>query len=204
MALGVHHPKPSERRQELFELAEQQAGFFTAGQARDLGYSDRLMHHHKRTGNWEEHGWGLYRLKHFPHSQEEDFVRLSLWSRNKAGEPQAVVSHESALRLFDLSDVLPDKYHFTVPLGFRKRPPSDVILHRATLNSPDIQHREGFNITTPLRTLLDVAKTNFALEQFDLALEQGLEQGFLRKTKLREALQHFSNEYQRIVKRALR
>jgi predicted transcriptional regulator of viral defense system len=203
MELIVHSPKLNERRQELFELAVQQAGFFTAGQARNLGYSDRLMHHHKRQGNWEEHGWGLYRLNHYPHNQEEDFVRLSLWSRNKAGVPQAVLSHESALRLFELSDVLPDKYHLTVPVGFRKNAPGDVILHPGRLG-PDIQQREGFSVTTPLRALLDVANTHFALEQFDLALTQALERGLVRKARLLEALEAFPVVTRRIVTKATR
>lgn len=201
MSLSI--PKLSERKQELFDLAEQQAGFFTAGQARDLGYSDRLIHHHKSMGNWEEHGWGLYRLKHFPHSQEEDFVRLSLWSRNKTGEPQAVVSHESALRLFELSDVLPSKYHLTVPTSFRKHAPSDVILHTNRLKPFDIQQREGFAITTPLRTLLDVAKASFAIEQFELSLSQGLERGLIRKSKLGESLQSFPILYRHLVEKVL-
>lgn len=205
MELGVHTSKMNERRQELFELAVQQAGFFTAGQARELGYSNRLMHHHKRKGNWEEHGWGLYRLKYFPHSQDEDLVRLTLWSRNKAGEPQAVVSHDTALRLFELSDVLPDKYHLTVPVGFRKNATPEVILHRGDLEPKDIQLHEGFSVTTPLRTLLDFARvhTPFNLPEFALALLQALDRGLVRKEKLAQRLEEFPEAYQQVIKEKL-
>jgi predicted transcriptional regulator of viral defense system len=196
MELGVHPSIYSERRQDLFELAVQQAGFFTAGQARDLGYSTRLIHHHKAKGNWEEHGWGLYRLKHFPHSQDEDLVKLTLWSRNKAGEPQAIVSHDTALRLFDLSDVLPDKYHLTVPLGFRKHAPSEVVLHRGRLERGDIQQREGFSVTTPLRTLLDVANNKLSLEQFSLGVQQALELGLVRRETLIKQRGDFPEGYE--------
>lgn len=199
MEVGNHNSAYSERRQELFDLAVQQAGFFTSGQARDLGYSTRLIHHHKTKGNWEEHGWGLYRLKHFPHSQDEDLVRLTLWSRNKAGEPQAVVSHDTALRLFDLSDVLPDKYHLTVPAGFRKDAPSDVVLHRGKLEIGDVQQREGFSVTTPLRTLIDVAKNNLSLEQFGLALKQALELGLVRRDTLIKRREDFPEAYQKVL-----
>ncbi len=202
MELAVHTSKPNDRRQELFELAVQQAGFFTAGQARELGYSNRLMHHHKSKGNWEEHGWGLYRLKYFPHSPDEDLVRLTLWSRNKAGEPQAVVSHDTALRHFELSDVLPDKYHLTVPVGFRKNALPEVILHYGELESKDIQQREGFSVTTPLRTLLDFARDQspFNLPEFTLALLQALDRGFVRKEKLLERLEDFPVVYQKVMK----
>jgi predicted transcriptional regulator of viral defense system len=195
----VHNSAYSERRRELFELAVQQAGFFTSGQARDLGYSTRLIHHHKTKGNWEEHGWGLYRLKHFPHSQDEDLVRLTLWSRNKAGEPQAVVSHDTALRLFDLSDVLPHKYHLTVPRGFRKDAPDDVVLHRGKLEKGDVQQREGFSVTTPLRTLIDVANQNLSPEQFGLAVQQALELGLVRRETLIERRGDFPEVYGRIL-----
>jgi hypothetical protein len=62
MELAVHTTNQRERKQELFELAVQQKGFFTAGQAQKVGYSKRLRHHHKTQGNWEEHGWGLYEI----------------------------------------------------------------------------------------------------------------------------------------------
>ncbi len=116
-----------ERKQELFTLADQQVGYFTAGQARALGYSDRLMHHHKTQGNWLEVGWGLYRLRDYPATAEEDLMRLYLWSRDKQGRPQAVVSHDTALGLYELSDLMPSRYHLSVPPGFRKIPPPEVV-----------------------------------------------------------------------------
>jgi predicted transcriptional regulator of viral defense system len=199
----VHVTKQRDRKEALFELAVRQQGFFTAGQAQAAGYSKRLRHHHKTRGNWEEHGWGLYRLSQFPHSKDDDLVKLTLWSRNKAGEPQAVVSHDTALRLFELSDVLPDKYHLTVPPGFRKEVPKDVVLHHASLASRDIQLREGFSVTTPLRTLTDVAQNNFALEQFRLALEQALELGLVRRETLLKKREEFPDDYRAIVDEVL-
>jgi predicted transcriptional regulator of viral defense system len=202
MGLAVHTTKQRDRKQALYELAVQQQGFFTAGQAQAAGYSKRLRHHHKTSGNWEEHGWGLYRLSQFPHSKDDDLVRLTLWSRNKAGQPQAVVSHETALRVFELSDVLPEKYHLTVPPGFRKEPPDDVILHHARLEVRDIQTREGFSVTTPLRTLIDVAQNNLALEQFGLALAQALGCGLVREEKLFGWLEAFPEPYRTVIKGA--
>jgi hypothetical protein len=184
MDLDVQTSRQRERKQILFKQAVQQQCFFTAAQSQEAGYSNRLRHHHKTQGNREEHGWGLYRLTYFPHGQDEDLVRLTLWSRNKSGPPQAVVSHETSLRLYELSDVLPDKYHLTVPAGFHKELPDDVILHHARLEPQDIQMREGFSVTTPLLTLIDVAKGNSDLEEFDLAAQagSGVWSGAKRKT----------------------
>lgn len=203
MELAVHRTKQRDRKQALYELAVQQQGFFTAGQAQVAGYSKRLRHHHKTQGNWEEHGWGLYRLSQFPHSQDEDLVKLTLWSRNKSGQPQAVVSHDTALRLFELSDVLPEKYHLTVPPGFRKAAPPDVVLHQGRLESQDIQMREGFSVTTLLRTLIDVAQNNLALEQFGLAVEQALELGLMRREKLIKRREEFPDYYRATLDKVL-
>jgi predicted transcriptional regulator of viral defense system len=85
-------------------------------------------------------------------------VRISLWSRNKRGVPQAVVSHEAALRLHGLSDVMPECLHISVPAGFRKQPPKGMVLHKAKLDEVDVEDRGGYRTTTPLRTILDVAR----------------------------------------------
>jgi len=112
------------RADQLFELADGQVGYFTQRQAAELGYSRPLQHHHRQTGEWLHVGWGLYRLRHYPVTPDEELVRLSLWSRNQRGEVQAAVSCETALRLYDLSDLAPARLHLTVPPGFPVRRPS--------------------------------------------------------------------------------
>jgi predicted transcriptional regulator of viral defense system len=67
---------------------------------------------------------GLYRLTSLPPGEHDDLVRLTLWSRNRQDEPQAVVSHESALVLHNLSELLPAEIHLTVPPALRKEPPA--------------------------------------------------------------------------------
>lgn len=176
------------RRQALFELADRQAGYFTAAQARALGYSDRAIHYHKRRGEWIPVGWGLYRLRAYPVSPEEELVRLTLWSRNRKGEPQAVVSHETALRLYGLTDLVPEHYHLTVPFSFRKRPPAGVVLHRARLREGEYREHAGYRVTTPLRTLLDVAAGDLSPEHLAAAVEEALARGLVRRARLEAAL----------------
>lgn len=144
-------------RSQLYEIAERQSGYFTAAQALEVGYSYAAQHYHHKTGNWLRDGWGIYRLARFPYAPGEQLVRLMLWSRDRAGVTQATVSHETALQAYDLSDVLPADTHLTVPNDFRKHPPDGVVLHHANLPKGDLRERDGYRITTPLRTLLDVA-----------------------------------------------
>jgi len=140
---------PRENVQQLYPLAAAQGGYFTAAQARQSGYTYSQQHFHVARGNWLRVDRGIFRLCNFPPHEHEDLIRLSLWSRTQRGNPQVVVSHETALVLHELSDVLPAKIHLTAPPG--------CVLHRAALAAVDIEERAGYRATTPLRTLLDVA-----------------------------------------------
>ena len=71
-----------------YDVAERQARCFTASQALEAGYSHASQSYHHKAGNWLRDGWGIYRLAHFPHVAGEDFVRLMLWSRDRAGVMQ--------------------------------------------------------------------------------------------------------------------
>ena len=60
----------------LYELAAQQGGFFTTGQAKASGYADNTHPHHVRAGNWIRERRGIYRLARFPLAARSD---LMLW-----------------------------------------------------------------------------------------------------------------------------
>ncbi len=147
-----------EAARALLATGHEQGGYFTAKQARRAGYDYPHMEYHVSTGAFERIGRGLYRLASIPPAENDDLIRLSLWSRNRADLPQAVVSHESALILHDLTDLLPNEIHLTVPRRFRKEPPAGCVLHKAILPRRDVEQRTGFGVTTPSRTLLDAAR----------------------------------------------
>lgn len=177
-----------DARARLYQVAEGQAGYFTSAQAREAGYSHATQSYHAKAGNWIREGWGVYRLALFPEAPGGELVRLMLWSRDRKGVVQAAVSHESALAAFELSDVLPAKHHLTVPPGFRKEPPAGVTLHHASLPEEDVMDRDGYRVTTPLRTLLDVAASDISPEHLEAATAQALGRGLVRRSELREAL----------------
>ena len=147
-----------ESQARLFAFAEAQGGFFTAKQAEAAGF-DRTNHaYHVRSGKWTREYRGIYRLKQYPLPPDSDLILWSLWSRGRDDEPQGVYSHETALRIFDLSDNMPAKLHMTVPSKFRRGAeiPEILILHHADLAPADVEEREGFRVTRPMRTILDL------------------------------------------------
>ena len=143
----------------LFAVAEGQQGYFTSKQAAEAGYQLGSQAHHVKSGNWTRVERGIYRLTRFPQSSEEQLVIYALWSRNRAGEPEGVYSHQTALSIHELSDLNPAKLHMTVPAAFRRtaKTPNVLVLHRANLSQTDIEPRQGFAVTRPLRTIADLA-----------------------------------------------
>jgi predicted transcriptional regulator of viral defense system len=172
----------------LLSKALEQGGYFTAKQAISSGYAYPHLEYHVSTGSFERVDHGLYRLATVPAGENDELVRLSLWSRNREDKPQAVVSHESALVLHDLTELLPGAVHLTVPPKFRKTLPLGCLLHKGNLSPAEVEHRTGFRVTTPLRTLLDVARGEISREQCEKAVAEALTRGLVRRSKLVEAV----------------
>ena len=53
-----------------------QGGFFTATQARELGFTNSKQHYHARAGNWIRESRGIYRLALYPEPERPDLI---LW-----------------------------------------------------------------------------------------------------------------------------
>ena len=170
----------NNKRKKLFEVASFQQGYFTAKQALNAGYSYRMQSHYRQNREWLEIDRGVFRLAQFPNSPDEDYVRWSLWSRNRSGQPQAVISHESALGIHELSDVMPGKIHVTVPPGFRKKAPKGCVIHKGFLPDTAKEQREGFFVTTPLRTIIDSAESNLSPDYLTQAVSQACDRGLLQ------------------------
>ena len=174
---------------QLFAIALGQGGYFTAKQAQEAGYGYPHLDYHVSTGAFERVGHGLYRMTSIPYDENDELIRWTLWSRNRNDEPQAVVSHESALAQHGLGELLPSRLHFTVPPTFRKAAPAGSTLHKAQLASNDSEERAGFRVTTPLRTLVDIAGGGASREQFEKAAADALARGLVRRSLLNAALE---------------
>jgi predicted transcriptional regulator of viral defense system len=173
----------------LFQIAEQQQGYFTAKQAAEAGYQLGSQSHHVKSGNWVRAERGIYRLARFPQSSEEQLVIYALWSRNRTGEPEGVYSHQTALSIHELSDVNPAKLHLTIPKTFRRsaKVPTILVLHHANLNEKDIERRQGFAVTRPLRTIADLATAeSVARDIVEQALTEGRQRGLITVREISE------------------
>jgi predicted transcriptional regulator of viral defense system len=162
----------------LYEIAESQAGYFGAAQARQVGFSWERLSGNVRSGRFQRIFRGVYRLTHFPGSPFEDL--FVAWLRTG---PNSVISHESALSVYDLSDVLPGEVHVIIPRTASRRR-QGIRLHTNRLQPDEITQREGLPITTAARTIVDVAKSGLAEEQIHLAIQEALQRGLTTKEDL--------------------
>lgn len=166
----------------LFEVASTQEGLFTTEQAASAGLSRQLLRFHVERGNVRRLRRGVYRIVNYPPGDHEDLVELWLWSK-QAG----VFSHETALSLHGLSDVLPKRVHVTVPPAFRRRResiPPGLSLHLG--NVPD-EERAWFGpvpVTEPGRTLLDCAAGHLSPDLLLQAIEQARTRGLVSAERL--------------------
>ncbi|WP_044882623.1 type IV toxin-antitoxin system AbiEi family antitoxin domain-containing protein [Neochlamydia sp. EPS4] len=169
---------------ELFEIAETQQGYFTFQQATAAGFCDKNHAYHIKTGDWVKAFRGIYRLAKYPVGEREELVLWFLWSRNRSNVPQGVYSHYTALDLYELSDNMPSKLHMTVPLGFRRmaKIPEILILHRDNLHTDEIVMKQGYKVTTPLRTLIDVLEDSVLSEDLLMqAVQDAKKKGLITK-----------------------
>lgn len=167
----------------LNQVSYGQDGYFTSRQAREAGFSSQLLAHHVRSGRYEHVRRGLYRLRGYPGSSHEE-VRAK-WLA--VGAERAVVSHESALDLHGLSDVIPNTVHLLVDRDDRGiRRLQGVTLHTTTkaLESSEVVSREGIRVTDSVRSILDAAGAGTAPEQIVMAVRQALHEGLTTRRSL--------------------
>jgi predicted transcriptional regulator of viral defense system len=194
-----------EAARRLFEIADQQQGYFTTKQAKAAGFAENTHPYHVHVGNWNREYRGIYRLTQYPFTDRPDLVLWALWSRNRNEEIEGVYSHQTVLSFYDLSDLNPSKLHMTVPRNFRRNSeiPGVLKLHYADLPESDVKDVQGFKITPPLRAIVDLIDAGTVEQRFiRQGLVQAVGQGLIAYHQIEEA--HMSELARRFVEDALR
>ena len=170
--------------QALYDVAASQEGLFTTRQASSAGYSPPLLAHHQKAGRITRVRRGIYRLIHFPPGEHEELVTAWLWTEGKG-----VISHQTALSLQGLSDVLPTQIHLTLPPSWRQRRfrvPEGLVLHFADVPPQERSWIAAVPVTSTPRTLNDCALAGLSPDLLRQAAKQALARGLVTKTELGE------------------
>ena len=194
-----------EAYRRLFEIADQQQGYFTAKQAKAAGFAENTHPYHVHAGNWVREHRGIYRLALYPMTDRPELAVWALWSRNRNEEIEGVYSHHTVLSFYDLSDLNPAKIHMTVPTHFRRNSeiPGVLVLHYADLPDSDVETAQGFKLTRPLRAILDLIEAGTVERNFiRQAVTQGVDRGLITRQRIEDA--RMSGPARQIVEEALR
>ncbi len=184
-------------RQALYRRAASQAGYFTAAQAIDVGYSYQAQKYHIDHGNWSRVDRGIFRLPEWPASVNDSLVRWTLWSKHRA-----VVSHDSASAVHELGLLNPAKVHLTVPVGFRMSD-DQVVLYPRALPDSDVVLFDGLRITTVLRTVIDIAEARFDDELVASVMDDALDSGAIVVGQIKRRIDELSTDARLRVERLL-
>lgn len=171
----------------LTTLAASQGGYFTSKQAAAIGYTAPKRNYHVQVGNWVRERRGIFRLSTQPLPVRPDMILWWLWSRNRQDEPQGVYSHQTALSLHELTDVMPSRLHMTVPKTFRRSAtiPKAIVLHMSDLPSSAVEQIDGVPATKALHTLIDVVVSGeVPLGDLQLAFAEATRSGRITRAEI--------------------
>lgn len=136
---------------ELRRLAASQDGYFTTEQAEALGYEAQSVQANIVAGDWSKVERNLCRLADWPHSDLEQFAMWCAWFGG-----DAVISHQSAAELHGFGHLHPQFVHVSAFTNLRLTD-TRLAVHRLQLEPHDFESTGTFRITTPVRTVLDLA-----------------------------------------------
>jgi very-short-patch-repair endonuclease len=134
--------------QRIVELARRQHGIVSRAQLAEIGIGRGAIDERRRKGWLQLVHRGVYVVGHPNLTRNGHFMAAVL-----AGGEGAALSHFSAAVLWGMLTV-DGKIHVTAPAD-RGRP--GLVVHRARLDAGELVRRAGIAVTTPARTLIDLA-----------------------------------------------
>lgn len=157
-------------------------GYFSAPEARAAGASNAVLEAMLQDHKADPIAPGVYHLAHFPRSEQEDLIVLWLQT-----DRRGVISHDTALFLHELSDILPKHRHITVPPDWAPEV-SDlgpgVVLHRGEVSDDERRWVGPVPYTAPLRTMIDCIASHLSPDLVEQAAEEGIARGMFTATDL--------------------
>lgn len=167
---------PGRVYSDLLDLAQDQHGYLRAEDARAAGFDPKRLVDYERRGLAERVAYGVYRMNAIPAGDLDEYMRAALWPMG-AG----VLSHETALDLYELCDVNPARIDVTVPVGYRthREVPELYRLHPRDLGTEQTGRLRGLPIVTPLRAILDGIESGVRGNLIEQAIETAERQSLL-------------------------
>lgn len=152
-------------------------GVVSLGEAQALGLTGRQVERRLASGRWVRVHRGVYALGAVTPSPLAATLAACL-----AAGPDAVASHGSAAWLWGMAEQPPAQPEITVPLRQHRRL-GGMRVHRRAHPGRAGRPRRGIPVTSPLRTVVDLAATCPAAE-LDTAIDTALARRLIRVEQL--------------------
>lgn len=168
---------PTRRFNELAETAADQFGLVTIDDAREVGYEAKTLAKLAGRGQLERISRGVYRVPFMPGGGMQAYMAAALWPQGIQG----VLTHDTALDLWDVSDVNPDKIHITVPRGHRPQRaiPRAYVIHREDLDPAEVTAIEGIPVVKLTPALRQCVQEHLGRDLLEQATRHGRARGLL-------------------------
>jgi len=186
---GADRP-PGERERDaaIWALVDAQHGVVTRAQLLELGLSARRIERRVASGRLHPVWRGVYAVG------RPQLGRLGRWmAASLACGPGAVLSHGSAAALWEFGPELPGLVEVSLPPGRSSRRAGIRAHRRAALLPADVTAREGIPVTSPVRTLIDLA-TQLPPGRLERAVNEADKLGRVRADTLRASLDEHRGE----------
>lgn len=136
----------------LLRTASRQHGAFARDQARDCGLTRSAIRHRRSSGRWEEAVEGVYLVPGSPRTWQQKLIAAVF-----AAGTGACVSHRAAAALWVLPGFRRGPVEVTRPRGRHEGSPAGTVHESRVLPPQSIRVRDGIPVTSPARTLFDLA-----------------------------------------------
>jgi hypothetical protein len=136
----------------IAEIAWRQHGVVSVEQLSAAGIGRTEVTRRVQAGRLHRLHQGVYAVGHRGLSWRGRWLAAVL-----ASGDGAVLSHSSAVALWQFLRPIPGPVHVTVGAAVRRKPRAGIQLHRSrTLTPRDVTRRHGIAVTTPARTIADI------------------------------------------------
>lgn len=163
--------------ERLREIALDQHGFVTTREAENMGVSRVELSKMVSRGRLTRVSHGVYRVPQVAETEFDQYHQAVLWT----GLPEATLSHETALSLWELSDINPENIYLTVAPRRRVRRSGNrnYVLHLAELGPTDMTRRHGIPVVTAHVAISQCITSGTPTYLLQQAYEQARERGHI-------------------------
>lgn len=166
-------------------LAHRQHGFVSHAQLLALGLSGSAINRRADRGLLHRRYRSVYSVGHRRTGIEGEW-----WAAVLAYAPEGVLSHTSAGAAWEL--MRSSAVHVIVGRSGRARRPGVVLHHRRLVAADEVTTLRGLPITTPARTLLDLAASGLNRTRLELAVDRAERQRVLDFADLQRLLARYA------------